>query len=429
MSWKDNTIIQFYSRLSHLGIDKNTPQKLSRHILLANSINLTTITLIVPYTFLFYFLGIHKLAILLGSLFFLFSFYHYLTYKKYYFLSRMLMILSMNIALGIYAIVLGRDSGIHFLYFVFFTLPFLLFSLNNYLLIAFCCLSSVVPFCIVRFQLVKPLVELDSLSLQILSVAMILLTFIWLLLNKLYLLKANGIVEENLQQSNQLLQSRNRDLEQFAYVASHDLQEPLRTVASYVELLNKQYNDRFDENGQQYMGFILYSTHRLKKLIKDLLEYSRIGRNYQSEKIKSYTLVQDVVADLKQLIADTQANVVVSPLPDIEGYGTDLKLLFQNLIVNAIKFRKQNELPMIKIWGEELDGFWKFAVSDNGIGIEPQHRERIFVIFQRLHTQAEYDGSGIGLAHCKKIVEMHGGAIWVESELGKGSTFYFTIPI
>jgi light-regulated signal transduction histidine kinase (bacteriophytochrome) len=258
---------------------------------------------------------------------------------------------------------------------------------------------------------------------------MVLLTFIWLLLNKLYLLRANGIVEENLQQSNQLLQSRNRDLEQFAYVASHDLQEPLRTVASYVELLEKQYSSSFDADARKYMDYILQSTYRLKKLIKDLLDYSRIGRNYRLQKIKTNDLVKQVAADLKELINDTNASVLVSDLPNIEGSSTDLILLFQNLIINAIKFRKENELPVVKITAEQVNEFWKFAVSDNGIGIEEPYRERIFVIFQRLHNQSEYEGNGIGLAHSKKIVEMHGGTIWVESEFGKGSTFYFTIPV
>jgi len=397
-------------------------------VLLGNSINLTTITLIVPYTFLFYFLGTQKLALLLGFIFFLFCFYHYLTYKRHYFLSRTAMILSMNIILGIYGVVLGKDSGIHFLYFVFFTLPFLLYDLKNYFLIALCCLSAAVPFFIIRFEVIKPVVQMEPFAFQILSVAMMVLTFIWLLLNKLYLLRANSIVEESLKQSNQLLQSRNRDLEQFAYVASHDLQEPLRTVASYVELLNRQYNDRFDANGQQYMGFIVQSTHRLKQLIKDLLDYSRIGRNYRTQKIDFNQLTQEVTKGLNDLITASNATITIADLPEAEGYAADLKLLFQNLIGNAVKFRKKEEAPVIKISAEAIDGYWKFAVSDNGIGIEAQHRERIFVIFQRLHTQSEYEGSGIGLAHCKKIVEMHGGAIWAESEYGKGSTFFFTIP-
>lgn len=429
INWKNIPIVKLYTWLSNVGLEKSSPDKLRKYVLMGNSINLTTITLIPPYATLFYYMGLHKLALLLGSFFFLFCFYHYLTHKKLYFLSRTLMVISMNIILGVYGIVMGKDTGIHFLFFVFFTLPFLLYDLKNYLLIALCCISSALPFCIIRFELIKPSVEIEPFAVDVISAAMVLVTFVWLMLNKLYLIKANSIVEENLRQSNKMLQSKNNDLEQFAYVASHDLQEPLRTVASYVELLDRQYSSNFDANARQYMGFVVQSTHRLKKLIKDLLEYSRIGRNYHSGKLNANTLVNEVAIELNALISESKAALAVSDLPTIHGYATDLKLLFINLISNAVKFRKKEEPPVIKIFAEEEEGFWKFAVSDKGIGMEPKYHEKIFVIFQRLHNQSEYDGNGIGLAHCKKIVEMHGGKIWVESEFGKGSTFYFTVPV
>jgi signal transduction histidine kinase len=428
MNVKETSIFKFYARLSQLGIDKNTPEKLRKHVLLANSTNLTTISLIVPYTFLFYYLGLHKLAILLCAVFFLFSFYLYLAYKKHYFSSRTLMIVSMNIILGSYGIAIGKESDIHFLYFVFFTLPFLVYDLKNYMLIAVCCLSSVIPFLIILFGTVGPFVSMDIYSLKVISVAMTLVTFGWILLNKLYLINANRMAGEDLKESNRLLQSRNRDLEQFAYVASHDLQEPLRTVASYVELLDKQYSSSFDGNGRKYMDYILQSTYRLKNLIQDLLDYSRIGRNYRLQKIDMKLLVHETIADLEQLVAESNAAISVSNLPEAEGYSTDIKMLVQNLIVNALKFRRPEESPKVNVTYERVDGFWKFAVSDNGIGIEPQYRERIFIIFQRLHNQTDYEGNGIGLAHCKKIIEMHGGSIWADSNYGEGSTFYFTLP-
>jgi len=422
------SVVKLYRELSSIGIDKFTPEKERKYILLGNSINLTTLTLIVPYTFLFYFLGVEKLALLLGSFFFLFSFYHFLTYKRYYFLSRALMLISMNTILGIYAIVLGRDSGLHFLYFVFFTLPFLLFSLRNYILVSFCCVSSFVFFCLVRFQVFEPVVIMNSFALQLISAVMVAVTFGWLLLNKLYLLRVNRIVEADLKETNRTLQSRNSDLEQFAYVASHDLQEPLRTIASYVELLEVKYSENFDADGKQYMRYVVQSTHRLKKLIKDLLEYSRIGSSYRSERIDMNQLADEVLADLGQLIAESNAKVNLEPLPKIQGSTTDLKLLLLNLVSNAIKFRKENASPVVHITAHRNNGFWKFSVTDNGIGIEPRFLQRIFIIFQRLHNQNEFEGTGIGLSHCKKIVEIHGGTIWAESEYGKGSTFNFTIP-
>jgi light-regulated signal transduction histidine kinase (bacteriophytochrome) len=248
------------------------------------------------------------------------------------------------------------------------------------------------------------------------------------MLNKLYLINANRLVENSLRKNNQLLQSRNKDLEQFAYVASHDLQEPLRTVVSYIALLDKQYGKHFDENARQYMNFAIQSTHRLKRLIRDLLEYSRIGRNYQSDKLNINEVVKEVTTSMDWQISKSGTTVAIDKLPLTEGYVNDIKLLFQNLISNAIKYSKQGVPPVISISAEPIEEFWKFSISDNGIGIQSECFQRIFMIFQRLHNQGEYEGSGIGLAHCKKIVEMHGGTIWVESEIGKGSRFHFTLP-
>ena len=165
----------------------------------------------------------------------------------------------------------------------------------------------------------------------------------------------------------------------------------------------------------------------MKVLIKDLLDYSRIGREKESTQVDCNLLVKEVMADLDKIIADTGATVHASSLPVLQAYPTELKLLFQNLISNSIKFRKPNEVPTIDIGSVRENGHWKFFVQDNGIGIDPQFLDRIFIIFQRLHTRSEYEGSGIGLAHCKKIVEMHGGRIWAESRPGEGSRFFFTI--
>jgi light-regulated signal transduction histidine kinase (bacteriophytochrome) len=165
----------------------------------------------------------------------------------------------------------------------------------------------------------------------------------------------------------------------------------------------------------------------MKVLIKDLLDYSRIGGKKDKEKVDCNIILQQVLADLDVAIKETSTEIKTGPLPVFYGYPTEIKLLFQNLIINAIKFRKKEVSPRIKIDAVRNNGHWKFACNDNGIGIEREHRDRIFIIFQRLHTRTEYEGSGIGLAHCKKIVELHGGRIWIESEPGEGSTFYFTI--
>jgi signal transduction histidine kinase/ligand-binding sensor domain-containing protein len=228
--------------------------------------------------------------------------------------------------------------------------------------------------------------------------------------------------------ANKALAQKNVELEQFVYVASHDLQEPLRTTASFVDLLQRQYKGNLDERADKYLTFILQSSERMKVLIRDLLEYSRIGRKKDMRAFDCNKAMQEVVADLNLAIKERGAEIRFQDLPVIDAYPTEVKQLFQNLVANALKFRKPGVQPLITISGSQKEDAWEFVCKDNGIGIDPVHKERIFVIFQRLHTRTEYEGSGIGLANCKKIVELHGGNIWVESSPGEGAAFYFTIP-
>jgi light-regulated signal transduction histidine kinase (bacteriophytochrome) len=244
-----------------------------------------------------------------------------------------------------------------------------------------------------------------------------------------------GIVIEN----NELLQSSvraaaelrrsNKELEQFAYVASHDLQEPLRMVTGYTQLLAKRYGDNLDQKAKEYIGFAVDGAKRMQGLIEDLLTYSRVGsRGEAFASTNCEAVLGKTLAGLQIAIRECGARVTHDPLPTVIGDDLQLGQLFQNLLGNAIKYRN-SEAPQVHVSCKQETEQWTFAVQDNGIGIEPQYRERIFQIFQRLHTREEYEGSGIGLAVCKKIVERHGGQIWVESEVGKGSTFYFTLPL
>lgn len=234
--------------------------------------------------------------------------------------------------------------------------------------------------------------------------------------------------ELDLEIFNQQLQTKNKELEQFAYAASHDLQEPLRTVTSFTELLAEEYSHLFDETGQKSIRFITEATGRMSELIKGLLDYGRIGLNRELKTVDCAKLLKEIQNDLASVIAETDAKLESDALPKIQAYETEMRMLFQNLITNAIKFRKPGTTPRISVTSESVNGAWKFDVKDNGIGIPEEYKERIFVIYQRLHTRDQYEGIGMGLAHCQKIVELHGGTIWVDSQSGKGSTFSFTIP-
>lgn len=225
-----------------------------------------------------------------------------------------------------------------------------------------------------------------------------------------------------------ILKLKNKELEQFAYITSHDLQEPLRTVRSFASLLQKNYSEVLGEDGNQFLEYISGNAARMSDLIKALLDYSRLGKNASFMLIDFNEKLKNVQADLQLLIEETEAIIEYSDLPTLPAYKVELKLLFQNLIRNAIKFQKKGQKPIIRIEAVEKENFYEFSVIDNGIGIDEKHLEDIFTIFRRLHLRTEYPGTGIGLAHCKKIIELHKGQIWVESELGKGSKFCFTIP-
>ena len=224
------------------------------------------------------------------------------------------------------------------------------------------------------------------------------------------------------------LRRSNDELEQFAYVASHDLQEPLRAVAGMVQLLGQRYQGKLDERADEYIGHAVEASTRMQKLINDLLDYSRVnrlGRSFESTAVERS--LNNALANLQLAIQESQAQITHDPLPTLMADTLQLTQLLQNLIGNAIKFRGARPLH-IHLGAKKIEQAWQFSVSDNGIGIDPKYFERIFLVFQRLHTRREYPGTGIGLALCKKIIERHSGEIWVESQPGLGSTFYFTIP-
>jgi signal transduction histidine kinase len=229
------------------------------------------------------------------------------------------------------------------------------------------------------------------------------------------------------QQTDELKRS-NADLEQFAYIASHDLQEPLRMVSGFTGLLQRRYAGKLGADADEFIGYAISGVNRMQALINDLLSYSRLGReDVAAQPVDMQLVVDQTLANLQTAIEERSALVSSGPLPMVLGNHGMLVRVFQNLVGNALKFCKA-ERPVVRIAAERQGSEWRFSVADNGIGIDPQYRDRIFLIFQRLHQQGEYPGTGIGLAVVKRIVERNGGRIWLESEPGKGTTFLFTLP-
>ena len=237
------------------------------------------------------------------------------------------------------------------------------------------------------------------------------------------------LAEEKLVSTLQNLELSNKDLEQFAYVANHDLQEPLRMISSFTQLLERRYKDKLDQDANEYIRFAVDGAIRMQKLLNDLLEFSRIkSQAEQYEPVDASVLLGQAVANLQQLLTDNTALVTNDDLPVIKADETQMIRVFQNLIENAVKFHKKTELPKIHISCTKQDEMYRFSVADNGIGIEKQYHDKVFVVFQRLHSIKDFPGTGIGLSICKRIVERHGGTIRFESIVNEGTTFYFTIP-
>ncbi|MEZ4828628.1 MAG: ATP-binding protein [Bacteroidia bacterium] len=223
------------------------------------------------------------------------------------------------------------------------------------------------------------------------------------------------------------LESKNQELEQFAYIASHDLREPLRTINNYIQVIEEDCAEIMDSTSRNYFLAMNQAIKRMDMLISALLEYSRMGKDFIYSPVDINALLENVRADLASSIKEHHANIHIGLMPVLNVNEIKISQLFQNLLSNAIKFRKKNITPEIFITAEKEDSRWKFSIRDNGIGIDEKYFARIFQIFQRLNASKEYEGNGIGLANCKKIVELHNGEIWVESTPGEGSVFYFTI--
>lgn len=237
------------------------------------------------------------------------------------------------------------------------------------------------------------------------------------------------VQREQILKLNATLRQSNEELERFAYICSHDMQEPVRMMNSYGGMLEEESADVLNEKSKKYLSYIIGNAGRMQKMIQDILTFSRIGREeVQTERLDSNQIVQEIVLEFESVIKEKNALVIYGDLPLLEASPTLMRVLFQNLIGNALKFQPPGNTPEVHIEAVEQDNLWRFSVCDNGIGIDPQFNGRIFTIFQRLNRKEDYPGTGIGLSTCKKFIELCGGEIGFESEPGKGSTFFFTLP-
>ena len=233
----------------------------------------------------------------------------------------------------------------------------------------------------------------------------------------------------HLREANEALTRANGDLQQFAYSASHDLQEPIRSISVYGEMLSQRYGDRLDARGLQYLKFMTTGAQHMEMLVKDLLAYTQTSEALSEPgAVEAEIALEQALVHVAEAIRQSGAVISQDALPAVRMHEIELQQLFQNIIGNAIKYRKENDAPRIHVSARLAEGRWLFSIRDNGIGIAPAYKDTIFGIFKRLHTDAKYSGTGIGLAICQKIVERNGGRIWVESELGHGATFLFTLP-
>ncbi|MCX6269253.1 MAG: ATP-binding protein [Bacteroidetes bacterium] len=249
------------------------------------------------------------------------------------------------------------------------------------------------------------------------------------------ILRLNETLEKHIAERTQQLETQNKELirrlcelEQFTYTTNHDLQEPLRTLIQFTQLIKENYAGKLDEDGNKYIEFISKAAIRLRLVVVVLLEYSLLGKESIKTMFDCNKVIDAVLSDLDDAIKGSNAKITVQELPTIIAFETEMRLLLQNLISNAIKYQNKGNVPEINLSFEENNNEWLFQISDNGIGIDEKYKDKIFILFERLHKRSDFAGTGIGLARCKKVVELHGGRIWVESVPGTGSTFKFTIP-
>lgn len=426
MKRKLPTVQNVFIKFARTGLDESIADEEARIVMIHNYLILISSLFFSPFPLIFYFLDLQEglVLCLVSSCAILVQLL--LNYFQFFLISRFL-----GIALGILGFILGvlfygYNAGFIYGIMALLCLPILYFqtTLRRVGAIVFYSLMSVSIIYVFKDQI--PFYEVPQ-SLYILHVSLL---FFCTLLVISYFLSSDWINQIYRNRNEELVEQliiRNEELQNFSYSTSHDLKQPLQTILSFVKLFQEKKASTLDEEGVIYLNFIQKAGTRLNQLIDALLAHSILGQIENFEEVNCNTLVHEVSTDLNTFIQSQEGRVVVQELPILVANREELSSVFQNLLTNALKFRKKSIPPIVRVWAEDQGTHWKFAVKDNGQGIEGHLKEKIFQMFQVGHTQRDIPGTGIGLANCKKIVNLHGGDIWVESEFGEGSSFFFTV--
>lgn len=424
--WLVNTPIKMKSLNQIFNIKSELPDYEVRRINMYNRFGIISFCLLLVFPILGLYFNIIPFLYLSLLAAFSILFPVYLNYVGNPILSRFLGVILSHTTFYLGVILFGFNAGFHLGLIAVIILPILYFE-NGMLrhvtysivllegLILYLCFKSLIP--------IYPIEETQSIFYIILYCMVI-------VMNLLYFLSFDFLSHYLIQKSDRLLDElkrRNEELKDFSFTTSHDIKQPLRTISSFSALLKRSSQDKLDKKELEYLAFIEQGSKRLNDVLNAILDHSVLGENYQIEKFDSSQLVDNVLIDLNKLVSENNAQIKVSALPEIRASKEKLYIVFQNLLANAIKFRNQFRPCEIKISSNDVGDFWQFDISDNGVGIEEDILPDIFKIFKKGHTDSRIEGRGIGLANCKKIILMHGGSIWVNSELGNGSTFSFTI--
>jgi len=423
-------MIKYIQRIQNIGISTNTDIETAKRVRLCNSMSIVGIS--TGFAVLLYAtLTSWPYDVFLLHVFIIVATFipPTLNYFQKTIASRISFLLVANLSIVCLSITIGKFF--HFQYFLSATLCMPLIFFGNEFRIKKLFFSALTILLFIylewHFRTFEPLISIDKSYSDIIRFVNDFMILLMIFSQFYFFVNENDSYTENIVEKSNELQEKNIQLEHFAYIASHDLNEPLRTINSFVDIIQEEYEDPADENLNTYFSFIRDALTRMRLMIDGLLNYSRLGKSSDYQVVNINHLISDIETDLGELIKQQNVTIQANNLPAIRCLAQETRQLFQNLISNAIKFQQSDVAPILEIKYKEIPDYWQFCVADNGIGISSKKHETIFRMFTKLHLPDEYEGHGIGLAFCKKIVEIHKGKIWVESSPGKGSQFYFTI--